>query len=218
LHIIPIYGIIVPDMGTDNNTVGEFLFNKTRRGILTLLYNRLGEAFYVNQIVDLLETGSGAVQRELRMMTEAGIAIREKRGNLVLYRANEISPVFDELRSIVAKISAAPATPPPDFAAARFQVPGDVLAEFCLKHHIERLSLYGAVLREDFAPESPIDVLAEFQSGHAPGFGIVNVERELANLAGRKVNLRSPGDLSRYVRAEVTREARVMYAAPRKKK
>jgi uncharacterized protein len=205
-------------MGIDYSKVGEYLFDKTRRGILTLLYNRLGEAFYVNQIVDLLETGSGAVQRELRMMTEAGIAVREKRGNMVLYRANEDSPVFSELKSIIAKISAEPTARPPDLAADRFKVPEEALADFCRRHHIDKLSLYGAVLREEFTPESPIDVLAEFQSGHAPGFGIVNVEQELSRISSRKVNLRSPGDLSRYVRAEVTREARVMYAAPRKKK
>ena len=72
-------------MGIDDSKVGEYLFDKTRRGILTLLYNRLGEAFYVNQIVSSCRRPfSGAVQRELRMMTEAGIAVREKRGNMVL--------------------------------------------------------------------------------------------------------------------------------------
>ncbi len=213
---IPIYGIITPNMGMDDSKTGEYLFNKTRRGILTLLYNRPGEAFYVNQIVDLLETGSGAVQRELGMMVEAGVATRTKQGNLVLYRANETSLIYDELKSLINKTTVS-ATPPPDYTAQRFKVTEEALANFCRKHHIIKLALYGEVLREDFTATSPINVLVEFQAGYAPGFGIVNIEQELGRLASRKVDLRSPGDLSRYVRGEVAREARVIYAAVRKK-
>ena len=83
--------------------LSSYLFNKTRRGLLALLFGRPDESFYVNQIVQLLNSGSGAVQRELKMMAEAGVVVREKKGNLVYYRANSNSPIFSELKNIVRK-------------------------------------------------------------------------------------------------------------------
>jgi predicted nucleotidyltransferase len=88
------------------------------------------------------------------------------------------------------------------------------LAAFCRRHHIRRLSFFGSVLRADFGPESDIDVLVEFESGHVPGlFGIARMERELCTILGnRKVDLRTAEDLSRYFRQEVLEEAEVQYA------
>jgi hypothetical protein len=76
------------------------------------------------------------------------------------------------------------------------------------------LSLFGSALRGDFSEESDIDVLVEFEPGHAPGLlGMARLERELSRiLGGRKVDLRTPEDLSRYFRDEVLREAEVQYA------
>ncbi|MFH1087533.1 MAG: nucleotidyltransferase family protein [Chloroflexota bacterium] len=92
-------------------------------------------------------------------------------------------------------------------------MPEDRLTEFCRKHHVRKLSLFGSVLREDFRPESDIDVLVEFEPGHVPGFGIVDMEDELSQLVGRKVDLRTANDLSKYFREQVVREAIVRYAA-----
>ncbi|MBC7098412.1 nucleotidyltransferase family protein [Candidatus Bipolaricaulota bacterium] len=88
------------------------------------------------------------------------------------------------------------------------------LAEFCRKHHIRRLAIFGSALREDFTTESDIDILVEFEPGHTPGlFGMSRLERELSSLfGGRKVDLRTPEDLSRYFREDVLREAEVQYA------
>ena len=83
--------------------LSSYLFNKTSRGLLALLYGRPDESFYVSQIVQLLGSGSGAVQRELKMMAEAGIIVREEKGNLVYYHANSDSPIFSELKNIVRK-------------------------------------------------------------------------------------------------------------------
>ena len=83
--------------------LSSYLFNKTRRSLLALLFGRPDESFYVNQILQQLGSGSGAVQRELKMMTGAGIVVREKRGNQVYFRANSSSPIFDELKNIVRK-------------------------------------------------------------------------------------------------------------------
>jgi len=88
------------------------------------------------------------------------------------------------------------------------------LAEFCRRHHIRWLALFGSVLRSDFRPESDIDILVEFEPEHIPGlFGMARLERELSHLlGGRKVDLRTPEDLSRYFRDEVLQTAEVVYA------
>ena len=90
----------------------------------------------------------------------------------------------------------------------------DALAAFCQEHGIWRLSVFGSVLREDFGPESDIDVLVEFEPDRTPGlFGISAMELELAELfSGRKVDLRTPEDLSPYFRQDVLDTAEVQYA------
>ncbi|OGO38844.1 MAG: hypothetical protein A2147_08200 [Chloroflexi bacterium RBG_16_57_8] len=66
----------------------------------------------------------------------------------------------------------------------------------CRRHHIIRLSLFGSVLREDFRPGSDVDVLVEFEPGKTPGFSFIDIQDELSNMIGRKVDLNTPGDLS----------------------
>jgi predicted nucleotidyltransferase len=90
-------------------------------------------------------------------------------------------------------------------------VPKSKVASFCKRHHIRKLSLFGSVLTDKFRAESDIDVLVEFETGFTPGFAIVSMENELADILGRKVDLRTPGDLSKYFRDQVVREARVEY-------
>jgi len=96
----------------------------------------------------------------------------------------------------------------------RIHIPQKAIAEFCRRNHIRRLALFGSALHGDFGPESDIDLLVEFEPGHIPGLlGIARMERELsAILGGRKVDLRTPEDLSRYFRDEVLQEAEVQYA------
>jgi predicted nucleotidyltransferase len=86
------------------------------------------------------------------------------------------------------------------------------LADFCQTHHIRRLSLFGSQLEGTAGPESDIDLLVEFDPVHAPGLlGIAGMEAELSDLMGRKVDLRTPGDLSRHFREQVVRVAEVQY-------
>jgi predicted nucleotidyltransferase len=91
----------------------------------------------------------------------------------------------------------------------------DKIASFCKKHHIRKLSLFGSVLRDDFGPTSDVDVLVEFEPGHVPSFfRLFDMEDELSVLfGGRKVNLRTPEDLSRHFRQSVLAMAVVQYAA-----
>ena len=87
------------------------------------------------------------------------------------------------------------------------------IADFCERNYIQRLAIYGSALREDFGPESDVDVLVEFLPGHTPGFfKLFEMEEELsALLRGRKVDMRTPEDLSRYFRDEVVASAQVQY-------
>lgn len=95
----------------------------------------------------------------------------------------------------------------------RINISKKQIAAFCKERHIRRLAVFGSALRPDFRPDSDIDVLVEFESGHIPGlFGMARMERELSVLlGGRKVDLRTPEDLSRYFRQRVVEEAEVQY-------
>ncbi len=92
------------------------------------------------------------------------------------------------------------------------QISRETLAEFCRRHHIVRLSLFGSILRNDFGPESDVDVLVEFEPGYTIGLiKMAGIELELSDLLGRKVDLRTPDELSRYFRQEVLDTAEVQY-------
>lgn len=87
------------------------------------------------------------------------------------------------------------------------------IAAFCRKYHICRLSFFGSVLRDDFGPESDVDVLVEFENGYMPGLAFFTMEQELSTIIGRKVDLNTPRFLSPYFRDEVVAESVTEYAA-----
>ena len=97
----------------------------------------------------------------------------------------------------------------------RIPIEQGILVEFCRKHHIRRLALFGSAMTGEDRPDSDIDLLVEFERGHEPGFiALAGIELELSDLmGGRKVDLRTPGDLSRYFRDEVLARAEIQYAA-----
>ncbi len=91
-------------------------------------------------------------------------------------------------------------------------IPMDSIRQFCDKHHIRRLALFGSVLREDFSPDSDIDVLAEFEPEARVGFmRFAGMEHELADLLGHRVDLNTVESLSKYFRDEVLTEAESIY-------
>ena len=95
------------------------------------------------------------------------------------------------------------------------QIPVDRqrIAEFCRRHRIQKLSLFGSVLRKDFRPDSDVDVLVEFDSDATAGLiRLAGMELELSQLLKRKVDLRTPPELSRYFRRDVLAHAQVQYA------
>ena len=74
-----------------------------------------------------------------------------------------------------------------------FDIPEEKIADFCRRHHIQKLSLFGSVLSDDFNPDSDVDVLVEFEPGHVPGLGLIRIQDELsALLGGRQVDLVTP--------------------------
>jgi uncharacterized protein len=97
---------------------------------------------------------------------------------------------------------------------SQISVPDELIREFCRRNGIERLSLFGSVLRDDFRPNSDVDVLIEFVPGRSAGLlAMARLERELSELFGRKVDLRTPAELSSYFREEVLQHSEIRYAA-----
>lgn len=99
----------------------------------------------------------------------------------------------------------------PQSFEARILLPKERIAEFCRKHHIKKLAIFGSALRLDFRADSDIDVLVEFATGHVPGLAFFAMADELSEILGRKVDLNTPQCLSRYFRDKVLQEAVVQY-------
>lgn len=91
-------------------------------------------------------------------------------------------------------------------------LPHDQLAAFCRQHAIRKLALFGSILRDDFDAESDIDILVEFEAGQVPGLiRMAALEIELTALLGKKTDLRTAAELSRYFRQSVVEAAQVVY-------
>jgi predicted nucleotidyltransferase len=96
---------------------------------------------------------------------------------------------------------------------AKLTIPTYQLEMFCRRHHIRKLAVFGSVLRDDFGPDSDVDVLVEFEPGHVPGLAFFDMEAELSHLIGRQVDLNTPQFLSQYFRNTVLAEAKILYDA-----
>ena len=97
---------------------------------------------------------------------------------------------------------------------ARIRIPKDRIADFCKRHRIRRLSFFGSILREDFGPDSDVDVLVEFEPGTRMGLiQLAGLEIELGRIIGRRVDLNTPGFISKYYRDQILTEADIQYDA-----
>ena len=94
---------------------------------------------------------------------------------------------------------------------AKLPIDRERIAEFCRRHHIRKLSLFGSAVRDDFRPDSDVDVLVEFEPGHVPGLAFFAIEDELSAMLGRRADLSTPNSLSPYFRESVLAEAQVQY-------
>lgn len=95
----------------------------------------------------------------------------------------------------------------------KIKIPRKKIIEFCQRHHIRKLAFFGSVLRDDFNPNSDIDVLVEFEPGHTPGLAFFGMQEELSEILDHKVDLNTVGFVSKYFRDEINRDARVEYVA-----
>lgn len=88
------------------------------------------------------------------------------------------------------------------------------ITNFCKKHNIKKMSLFGSVLRNELTSDSDIDILVEFDKNNTPSFfDLYEMEQELSQyFNGRKIDLRTPADLSKYFRKDVLEKAEVLYS------
>ena len=154
---------------TDN--LSRTLFSKTRRAVLSLLYSKVDDAFYMRQIVRAAGVGLGAVQRELKQLSDAGIIQRIVRGHQVYYQANPLCPVFDELKKLVVKTVG---------VGAALQA---ALAP--LSDRINVAFIYGSIARSEDRRESDVDLLVV---GKVTFTEIVSSLSEAQKTIGREIN------------------------------
>ena len=194
----------------------EILFgSRLRANVLVRLFRRPDARFYVRQLAALIGEDSTNVSRELARLAETGILVATTEGKQKYYQANRESLVFKEIKSLMTRLPATetslqPALP--GLLSRHLKINRPALTGFCRHNHVQKLSLFGSILRTDFKPESDIDFLVEFQPGKTPGFlKLASMEEELSTLiGGRKVDLRTPQDLSKHFRARVLQEAQVL--------
>lgn len=147
------------------------LFGKTRQAVLVLLYGRADSSFYTKQILDAVKIGRGAVQRELKNLTDTGIIIREVQGRQVYYRANARCPIFNELKSIVRKT---------------FGVADVIRRSLAPKADKVRVAfIFGSVARNDDDRKSDIDVMVV---GSISFGDVVSLLSPAEEKLGREVN------------------------------
>jgi predicted nucleotidyltransferase len=172
-------------MGTAVRKLSKVLFGQSRRSILALLYGHADEQFYLREIARRAGTGIGATQRELEQLTGAGLLCRVQRGHQVYYQANHKSPIFAELKSIIAKTS----------------VIRDVLHEglATLADRIKLAFVYGSIARGEETASSDVDLMVVGEVSFAD---VVSALGKIESKLGREVK-------SHRVRAtRVSRKAR----------
>ena len=156
----------VPD-----NNLSAALFGKTRRAVLSLLYGHADEAFYIRHIVRVAGAGHGAVQRELRQLSNAGVIQRTVMGRQVYYQANQKCPVFTELKSLIIKTAGI----------------GDILKD-ALAPLVDRINvafIYGSMAQGKESKGSDVDIMVV---GNVTFGDIVGRFGPAQEMLGREIN------------------------------
>jgi predicted nucleotidyltransferase len=201
--------------------LANLLFGAYRHRVLSLLYLRPSDRFHVRRIARLTGVPAGSLHRELRQLAEAGLLVAERNGNQVLYRANETSPVFHELASMLDKTAGAPPTLHEHAAEYTVEPAGRLpeidrkaLAAVCRKYRVKKMSLFGSAARNELRPGSDVDLLVEFKPKQGPSlWGQVRMQEALSPLFdNRQVNIAGPGILNNpYRRSTIERDLKVLY-------
>lgn len=172
---MPISGTVEPIVGTltESDRVSRLLFGSVRREVLALLLGRPDERFYLREILRAVGGGSGAVQRELKQLVDAGLVRREAQGRQVYFSANRLAPIFPELRAIVEK------------TAGTADVLRASLAPFLQQDRIELALVYGSVASGKQTAQSDVDLMIVGDISLAE---CVPAIREAERKLGREVN------------------------------
>ncbi len=166
-------------MRTARNSVADTLFSQTRSGVLGLLYGRPDEKFYTRQIARQLAVSVGPVQRELEKLSQAGLILRSAVGNQVFYQANGESPVFPEMRALVAK------------TIGVFQVLRSALEP--VSQQITIAFVYGSIARREESAASDVDLMI---------IGTATLEDVLLRLSDAEATLGRPVNPTVYSTSE----------------
>lgn len=178
----------ISDYPADASALADALFPKVRQRVLAVLFGAPDRSFYANEVIALAQSGTGAVQRELAGLSEAGLLTVSKQGNQKHYQANPSAPVFAELRGLVLKTMGLADA----LRTALAPLAGQIDAAF----------IYGSVARQQDTAHSDVDVLI---ISNTLGYGEVFGALETATMSlGRKVNptLYTPADWSKRVSSD----------------
>ncbi len=201
--------------------LANLLFGAYRHRVLSLLYLRPGDRLHVRMIARLTGVPAGSLHRELRQLAEAGLLVAERSGNQVLYSANEASPVFRELSSMLDKTAGS--TPTLQEHAAEYTVEpsgslpalnAGALAAICRKYGVRKMSLFGSAARNELRPDSDVDLMVEFKrSSKTTYFDYARMQDELSLLFGkREVHIAGPEILENpYRRKTILPDLRTLY-------
>jgi predicted nucleotidyltransferase/DNA-binding transcriptional ArsR family regulator len=218
-------------MLTDTSSVANFLLGNTRAAVLRTLLLQPGTALHVRELARVTGASPGSLHRDLRMLTELGLLLREEVGHQVHYRANSACPAFEALTGLLRDADVAMPAPQAHTPDARvlhspvaayrvpqrgkLHIPRGPLAALCRKHHIRKLSLFGSAARNEMSPTSDIDLLVEFESGS--GMSLLDMpalQEELSALFGRKVDVATPEILDNpFRRKAILPELKTLYGA-----
>jgi len=205
--------------------LANLLFGTYRHRVLSLLYLRPGDRFHVRMIARLTGVPAGSLHRELRQLADAGLLVAARNGNQVLYSANEASPVFHELASMLDKTSGTPPTLHEHATEYTVEPSGRLpdidrkaLAAVCRKYGVKKMSLFGSAARHELRPDSDVDLMVEFKrSSSTTSLSLIDMQDKLSALFGnRRVEITSPGILENpYRRRTIERDLKTIYASRR---
>lgn len=170
LWLEPISGTLVPRMGTQLSA-DRSLFGHTRGALLAVLYGHVDRSFYLRQLVRALGAGHGALQRELKRLLDLGLIVRRTQGNQVLYQANPASPIFSEIKSLVAKTVGVHDT----IRSALTPLGSEIRIAF----------VYGSVARQTERSDSDVDLMI---LGNTPFSEVVSTLAPAQKMLAREIN------------------------------
>lgn len=225
---------MIKNTTTKPSNLGDVLFNASHRRLLELFLLAPHRSFHLREIGRRTGISPGSLHRELKLFTDAGLLQRTKIGNQVHYQVDAAYPALKEVTVAFRKL-AEPGGSALKFAESspahaarhlkrrrkipaaldRLNVQKRALTLLCRRHHVDKLSFFGSVTREDFTPESDVDVLVEFSPEFPTTFSdLVELREDLSQLfGGRAVDVATPAILQNpYRRAAIQKDIQTAYA------